>query len=376
MRIALIGPVYPYRGGIAHYTTMLYEALQKKGYEVLLISFKRQYPKWLFPGRSDKDPSKHPLYAEGAQYWIDSLNPLSWFVTFLRLARYQPDALILQWWTTFWAPSWFTFGVLNAFFLRSSLLYICHNVLPHESCWWDVWVARLVLRWGNRFIVQSEEERKRLSVCLPKARATVFPIPVFDIFTDERIPKNEARKRLGLPADIPILLFFGIVRAYKGLTDLLAALPQVRERLGKVLLLIVGEFWEDKVPYLAQIEALHITNSVIIEDRYIPNEEIALYFSAIDLLVSPYREVTGSAVVQIGIGFHCPIVTTRVGSLAELAENNSTITLVEPRDSAALAAAIVNHFRDLSKLSVQDFSNTDRVDWMDFVGTLEGILVL
>lgn len=375
MRVVLIGPVYPYRGGIAHYTTMLYSALQKRGHEVLLISFKRQYPRWLFPGKSDKDPSEHPLRAEGARYWIDSLNPLTWFVTFLRLVRYRPDALISQWWTTFWAPVWFVLGLLNTLFLRKPLLYICHNVLPHEMRWWDVWLARLALWWGKHFVVQSEEERRRLLICLPNARATVSPLPVFDMFADEYISKDEARKRLGLPADMPVLLFFGIVRAYKGLADLLSVLPKVRTKLGKVLLLVIGEFWEDKSVYLEKIASLQIEDSVIIEDRYVPNEEVALYFSAADLLVAPYREVTGSAVVQMGIGFRCPVIATRVGSLVELAEKNHSVTLVEPGDSEALTDVIIQHLHNTSWSPMQDFSSINRVDWMDLVENLERILV-
>lgn len=346
MRIALIGPVYPYRGGIAHYTTMLYRALCERGHDVLLISFKRQYPDWLFPGQSDKDPSQTPLRVENAQYWIDSLNPFTWLLTFFRILHYKPDAMIMQWWTTFWAPAWLTLGLLNAVFLRNPLLYICHNVLPHEQHWWDKWLARLVLRWGKRFIVQSVEEWQRLRGCLPNAQATVLSLPVFDEFMTESIPKDEARKLLGLSVDTPVLLFFGIVRAYKGLLDLLSVLPRIRDSLGKVVLLVVGEFWEDKGRYIEMIESLDIVDSVVLEDRYVPNEEVGRYFSATDLLVAPYREVTGSAVVQMGIGFNCPIIATRVGSLGELAVSEPLITLVEPQNDEALVRAITQYFRD------------------------------
>ncbi|RMF29858.1 MAG: glycosyltransferase, partial [Chloroflexi bacterium] len=308
MRFVLIGPVYPYRGGIAHYTTMLYRALREGGHQVLLISFKRQYPRWLFPGRSDRDPSRKPLRAEGTQHWVDSLNPITWLVTFLRIRRYRPDAIILQWWTTFWAPAWFVFGVLNRLLLRRPLLYICHNVLPHEAKPWDRWLTRLVLRWGTRFIVQSETERARLAALMPGAQSTVVPHPVYDMFADGRIAKEDARERLGLPQDVPVLLFFGIVREYKGLRDLLKAMPKVRARLGEVKLVIAGEFWENKESYLGLIEGLGIRDSVVIEDRYIPNEEVALYFSAADVLVAPHRRMTGSGAVQMARGFGVPVI--------------------------------------------------------------------
>ncbi|MEM2046198.1 MAG: glycosyltransferase [Candidatus Methanomethyliaceae archaeon] len=308
MKVALVGPVYPYRGGIAHYTTMLYRALREHGHDVLMVSFKRQYPRWLYPGRSDKDPSKQPLVVEDAKYWIDSLNPFTWLTTFWRIRRYRPDVIVLQWWTTFWAPVWFVFGILNRLFLKRPLLYICHNVLPHETHWRDSWLAQRVLQLGTRFIVQSEREKMRLMALMPRAEVIVVPHPVYDMFTDQKIPKNEARKRLGLPLDASVLLFFGIVRKYKGLEDLLAAIPEIRNRLGKVMLLVAGEFWEDKRYYLEKIERLGIGNSVIIEDRYIPNEEVGLYFSAADVLVAPYLQTTGSGVVRIAQGFGIPVI--------------------------------------------------------------------
>lgn len=341
MRLILIGPVYPYRGGIAHYTTMLYRALRERGHDVLMISFKRQYPRWLYPGRSDKDPSKQPLIVEDAHYWIDSLSPLTWLATFHRIRHYRPDVLILQWWTTFWAPVWFTLGILNRLFLRKPLVYICHNVLPHEARRWDPWLTRMVLRWGTRFIVQSEDERQRLFLLLPKAQAVVVPLPIFDMFVSERVPKEEARRRLALPLNVPVLLFFGIVREYKGLQDILSAMPEIRERLGKAILLVAGEFWDDKRPYLEMIERLGIGDSVIIEDRYIPNEEVGLYFSAADVLVAPYRQVTGSGIAQMARGFGVAVIRTAGKGSGHIA---AAEVVGSSADNEALVAEIVHCF--------------------------------
>ena len=339
MRFVLVGPVYPYRGGIAHYTTMLCRALHERKHEVLLVSFKRQYPQWLFPGRSDKDPSKKPLEVEEARYWIDSLNPITWLATFWHIRRYWPDAVILQWWTTFWAPVWFVLGMLNRLFLRRPLIVVCHNVLPHEAWWWDHLLTKAVLRWGTRFIVQSVEEERRLTALIPGAQVVVVPHPVYDMFAGERISREEARRCLGLPLDAPILLFFGIVREYKGLKDLLAALPEIRAQVGRVILLVTGEFWENKEPYLEMIEQLGIGDSVVIEDHYIPNEEVALYFSAADVLVAPYRRVTGSGVVQMARGFGVPVVTTRMRGISEVTDSEIGL-LVPPGDTQALADAV------------------------------------
>ena len=339
---------------------------------MLLVSFKRQYPRWLFPGRSDKDPSKKPLKVKDARYWIDSLNPITWLTTVWRIYRHRPDILILQWWTTFWAPAWFVVGVLTQIFLRRPLVVICHNVLPHEIHWWDPWLTKVVLQWGVHFVVHSAEEEQRLLFLLPGAQATIIPLPVFDMFADQRMPREESRKRLGLPVDVSVLLFFGIVREYKGLRDLLTALPKVRARLERVILLVAGEFWEDKRLYLEMIESLGIGDSVIIEDRYIPNEKVALYFSAADVLVVPYRQVTGSAVVQMARGFGMPVVTTAVGGMQDIADNES-VMLVKPDDTDALADTIVQFLTDRPRSIVarEAAGSQDVCSWARLVDLIE-----
>ena len=382
MRFVLIGPVYPYRGGIAHYTTMLYRALCKREHDVLLVSFKRQYPRWLFPGQSDRDPSEKPLQVEEARYWIDSLNPLTWLTSFWRIRRYRPDVVILQWWTVFWAPVWFVLGLLNRLFLRHPLVIICHNVLPHEAQWWDPWLARLVLWWGHWFIVQSPDERKRLVVLLPGAQVAVVPHPVYDMFADERVPQEEARRRLGLPLNVPVMLFFGIVREYKGLKDLLAALPEIRERVGGTILLVAGEFWDDKCSYLEMIEQLGVGDSVIIEDRYIPNEEVGLYFSAVDVLVAPYRRATGSGVVQMARGLGVPVITTDVcGGRVEVATNEEAGFVVPSRDPISLLDAVLRFFQidrqarmsDQTAYGEEQFSWDHIVDLVTEIGEVMGV---
>lgn len=375
MRLVLIGPVFPYRGGIAHYTTMLHRALCTRGHEVFLVSFKRQYPRWLFPGRGDKDPSGKPLVAKDARYWIDSLNPITWLMTFGRIRRYQPDAVILQWWTTFWAPVWLVLGSLIRLFLpESQVLYICHNVLPHETRWWDPPLARLVLRLGNRFIVQASEEKTRLLALIPDAEIAVVPLPIFDMFARERIPKEEARDKLGLPLEASVLLFFGIVRQYKGLRDILMTLPHIQTQLDKVILVVAGEFWEDKQPYMDMIERLGIADSVLIEDRYIPNERVPLYFSAADALVAPYQRATGSGAVQMGRGFKVPVVTTAVGGMREIVDDES-VTLVAPGDIDALANAITQLLVDRPGPAMMGEVDEpqDTNSWMRLVDVIEAV---
>jgi glycosyltransferase involved in cell wall biosynthesis len=307
-------------------------------------------------------------------YWIDSLKPWTWFQTWQRMRRYGPEAIVLQWWTPWWAPAWFLFGLLNRLSLRKPLIFLCHNVLPHEARWWDPPVARAVLRRGSGFIVQSEEEKERLLALVPSARTTIQPLPILDLLADEDLSREEARARLDLPGDIPVLLFFGIVREYKGLRDLLLALPQIRAHLGGIRLLVAGEFWEDPASYLETIERLGVADAVQIENGYIPNEKARLYFSAADLLIAPYRSVTGSAVVQMAYGFGLPVVTTRIGGLAEIVDEGLGL-LVPPKDADALAGAIVRYFdEDLGSSLRENIRNQRaRFSWTGVVTAIEAL---
>jgi glycosyltransferase involved in cell wall biosynthesis len=313
MRLAVVGPVYPFRGGIAHYTTLLTTTLTELEHTVLLVSFRRQYPRWLFPGASDRDPSRAPLTMPIAQYWLDSLNPFTWLATFWRIRRFRPQRLVLQWWTSFWAPVWLTLAWLNWLFLRVPLVMICHNVLPHDARPWTRWITWLVLHQADQFIVQSEQEAQRLRSLLARSDqqldVQVVPHPVYDMFADQRQSRAEARRSLGLPVDVPVLLFFGIVRPYKGLRDLICALPQVVQQHPDLRLLIAGEFWEPLREYQDLIEQLHLRHHVQIDNRYVPNEEIGRYFSAADRLVAPYRRQTASGAIEMARGFGLPVIT-------------------------------------------------------------------
>ncbi len=330
MKVALLGPVYPYRGGIAHHTTLLDRALRRAGHEVLLVSFSRQYPRWLFPGQSDRDPSARPVHKANAHYWLDSLNPLTWLSTFRHIRRYRPDLLVLPWWTTFWFPVWMTFALLNRLFLQATLIFVCHNVLPHDASRTDRWAARLLLRRGDRFVVQSMAESRRLRALLPRLSKRrgqkirevirVVPHPNYNIFqrasAEQAMDRASARTRLNLPEHEFILLFFGLVREYKGLDILLRALPSVRQRLPQVKLVVAGEFWRDKQVYLDLMAELELEEHVLLHDRYIPNEEVSTYFAAADVLIAPYRTVTGSAVLQVAAAFDLPVIASQAVHVA------------------------------------------------------------
>ncbi len=340
MKYVLIGPTYPYRGGISHYTTLLYHHL-RAAHEVKLYSFKRQYPAFLFPGRTDKDPSRAPLRAD-CEYLLDPSNPLTWLETFRRIKAERPDTLILQWWVPYWALTFASLAFLVRKFTPIKVLFICHNVLPHEESAIDRFSAKMTLGQGHWFIVQSQKDLLDLQGLLPQAEVRKTALPIYDAFQAEIMDAAQAKKSLGL--DGPVILFFGFVRKYKGLKYLIQAMPEVLRSVG-ARLLIVGEFWEDKQPYLQLIEELGLAQAVTIVDRYIPNEELGLYFSAADVVVLPYVDATQSAIVSLAYAFDRPVITTAVGGLPEVVRDGETGFIVPPRDSQALAAAVVRYFK-------------------------------
>ena len=345
MRICLIGPTYPYRGGIAHYTTLLARHLRESGeYDVLLISFSRQYPGWLYRGRTDRDPSRRPVQTE-AEYLLNPLNPLTWWRTLRRIEQWRPDVVVLPWWVPFWAPVWAVLGRgVRRLPGAPRLLFICHNVLPHEKGTLGQWLLPAVVRHtlapGDGFIVHAQSSAERLEAILPEARFRVTPHPSYAALGRDR----EKALPVPVPQDRPLLLFAGFVRPYKGLDVLLEALPSVLARRS-VHLLAAGEFWEDVEGYREQTAALGIADAVTLLDAYLPDEQLAACMAAADVVVLPYRSATQSGVVQLAFGYQRPVITSDVDGLREAVAHEQTGLLVPPEDPAALAAAI-NRFFD------------------------------
>ena len=342
MKIYVIGPTYPYRGGISHYNTLLCEHLKKK-HEVKSMSFKRLYPSFLFPGKTQKDLESKERIEVSSEFTLDSINPVTWLKVFSKIRKEKPDMLILHWWTPFFAPLCFTLSFLTKHFTKTKILFVCHNVLPHEGRFIDRILTKIALKRSDFFVVHSNEDYENLKALLPSAKVKQTVHPTYEIFGFKKTSKSEAKKILGLKNKV--VLHFGFVREYKGLKLLIEAMPKVLEKVNAKLL-IVGEFWEGKKRYLDQIKKLGIEKNVKIIDKYVPNEDVGLYFSAADIVVLPYISATQSGIIQIAYGFDKPVITTNVGGLPDVVENGKTGFIVPAEDTNALSDAIIRYFEE------------------------------
>lgn len=340
-KVVLIGPVYPYKGGIAHYTGLMYRALCKI-YDVEMVSYKFQYPKILYR-KEQRDYGNDSFKIEDTKYLIHTANPFNWLYTAKRIRDIKPEMVIIQWWHPYFAPCYY---MLCKCIKNIKILFVCHNVFPHERFPMDRILAKAVLRQGDRYIVQSRMDAEDLQTIIkdPIFRQTVHP--TYNAFRLENMSAEEARSRLGIRMDEKILLFFGFVREYKGLKYLIQAMPQIVRCIPGAILLIVGDFSgeESKKQYVEMIARKQVQDCIRIYDGYIPDREVEKFFAASDLVMLPYISATQSGIAQIAYGFEKPVVATNVGGLPDVVADGRTGYIVEPENADALADAAVDFF--------------------------------
>ena len=327
-RIAVVGPVLPYRGGIAQHTTMLHRALSKKS-ECLTLSFSRQYPAWLFPGKSDIDDSFYGHKEPGVEYDIDSVNPVSWFRAVQRILDFNPDLVLFPWWHVYWAPcfTWITRRLRKC---GIQVVYFCHNAVEHESATWKRFISDIALSSADRFIVHTSKDKNNLLERFPNAHINVHPHPVYEQFPPS---KHVLPRRAKVE-----LLFFGFVRPYKGLEVLLSAMSLLKNE--DVYLSVVGEIWDGEEEIINFIKKHEISNNVEINARYVSEAEAADYFSRCDIVVLPYYNATGSGVIPVAYHYKKPVIATRVGGLSEVVWDGQTGALVNSGSDEEIANVV------------------------------------
>ena len=340
MRIALIGPVYPYKGGISHYTGLLYKTLVKQGHQVYLHSFKFQYPSFLYH-KEQKDERNPQFKIENTNYSIHTMNPFNWLSAARKIRKDKPELVVFQWWHPYFVPCFWSLCKLLG---KRKLLFVCHNVFPHERFPMDRFLTKLMLRQGDYFITQSHMDAEDLLSVKPDASYVVTPHPTYNAFRLKNLSIQEARGILQIQDSVKVLLFFGFVREYKGLKYLLQAMPEISEKVPDIQLWVVGDFGSDKDEYMELIRKLAIGEQIKVVEGYIADAEVEKYFAACDLVVLPYISATQSGIVQIAYGFEKPVLVTDVGGLPDVVTNRKTGYVVESRSPHAIAEAVKDYF--------------------------------
>ncbi len=341
MKIVIAAPAHPYRGGIAEFSNRLALQFQSEGHEINIVTFSLQYPGFLFPGKTQYTDSPAPEKIKITRS-LNSVNPLNWLITGKRIKRQKPDILLLRFWLPFMGPCLGTVSRITRSNKHTKVVCIFDNVIPHEKRPGDKFLTRYFTKSIDGAIVMSvtvEDELKTFRRDIP---IKLNPHPLFDNYGDA-VPKEYALAALNLDPEYSYLLFFGFIRAYKGLDLLLDAFADHRLRNRKLKLLVAGEFYEDDAPYRTKIKEHRLENDVIIFNRFIRDKEVPLFFGAADLVVQPYKSATQSGVTQIAFHYEKPMLVTEVGGLKEIITHGKCGYVVKP-DFQSIADSIVDFY--------------------------------
>lgn len=345
MKIVMIGPVYPYKTGLSYYTTLMYWQLQKS-HDVVLFSYSLQYPKLLYK-KQQKDYEDDVLRVDDIEYCLNTANPISWVKMAKRINCLAPDFVIFQWLHPYFS---LCYTAICRLIRNSKILFVCHNVFPHERFVMDKELTKMTLKNGDCFITHSNSDTKVLKSIIPAANVCTAVHPEYTFFKQDKYSKKEARSVLGISDEANVLLFFGLVREYKGLKYLLRALATLNEdgfcKNNIMKLIVAGDFAGTKPDYDEVIKELKIEDLVILFDGHVPVNEVEKFFVATDVVVLPYISATQSGVVQVSYSFNKPVLATKVGGLPDVVINGKTGLLVEPENPDDLSKAIKDFFEN------------------------------
>ena len=368
MKIAFLSAFYPFRGGIAQFNANLFKELQKQ-HEVVPFTFKRQYPEFLFPGKTQyitADDSAVPIDSIPV---LDTANPLSYRTSARQIEKMQPDVLVMRYWMTYFAPS---LGSIAGYFTKRGyrVVSILDNVTPHEQHFFDKPLTTWFLKRNSGFLVMSKSVRDDLLSLHPSASYVLQEHPLYNHF-GEKVDKRLAIEQLELNPNKKTLLFFGLIRDYKGLDLLIAAMSALDE---SYQLLIAGECYGDFGKYRQAIESSPACSRIKVLNRYIADSEVPLLFSAADLLVTPYRSATQSGVIPIAYHFDLPVLATDVGGLKESIERAGTGLVCQPTVES-LAETIQEFFRSNRESFIANIQKEKQaLSWEAFAQALTGFI--
>lgn len=369
MKILLAGPAWPYRGGIAEFSNRLAREFINEGHDAEIFTFTVQYPGFLFPGKTQFTDSQPPegLKIERA---INSINPFNWLSTGRRIKKLQPDILLLRFWLPFMGPALGTIARIARSNHTTKVICIFDNVVPHEKRPGDIPLTKYFVRSIDGAVVMAWSVREDIKVFRNDIPVMVNPHPIFDNYGTS-VTRNAALASLKLSPDNEYLLFFGFIRAYKGLDILIKAMADNRLKSRNIVLLVAGEFYEDSKPYREMVREMGLEDKVLFYDRFIRNEEVSSFFSAAAIVVQPYKSATQSGVTQIAYNFEKPMLVTGVGGLREIVPDKKCGYVVEP-DSAPIADALADFFLNNREPQFAECARQEKVKfgWNRMAGTI------
>lgn len=342
MKIIIVGPSHPYRGGIAAFTDRLANEFQVEGADVELYTFTLQYPSILFPGKTQYSDAPAP---EDIKIFrkINSINPFTWIKTAKEIKAKNPDIVVFAYWMSFFAPCYAQMAKIISKNKNTRCIGLVHNMMPHERSLLDRLLSPCFVKRMHAFAALSKSVLNDVSKLDKKSKPKLFsPHPLYDHYGD-REDKAVALSSLYLDDNYNYLLFFGLIREYKGLDLLLKAMSDERLDNYPLKLIVAGEFYEKKEPYLQMIDNLDIKDRVIICDKYIPDEEVKNFFNLADMVVQPYKSATQSGVTQVAYHFERPMLVTDVGGLREIVPDGKVGYVVEP-EPKKIADAICDFY--------------------------------
>ena len=341
--VLIIGPAWPLRGGLSTYNQILANEFQKQGFKVTILTFKIQYPNFLFPGKTQysSDPAPEGLNIDVK---LNSINPFNWIFTGLKYRNQQPDLVIIRYWLPFMGPCLGTVGQIIKSNGKSRIVAITDNVIPHEKRFGDTFFTKYFLKACHGFVAMSQSVLVDLNKFVRNKPALYNPHPIYNSFKPS-ISKLEACEILKINAATNYLLFFGFIRAYKGLDLLLEAFAKIDRQKFNLKLIVAGEFYEDEKPYMEIVEKLNLGSDILFYKDFIPDSEVHLYFSAADVTVQPYKDATQSGVTQVAYFYNKPMIVTNIGGLPELVPNNQAGFVID-KNPEEIAKAIEKFYSE------------------------------
>ncbi len=369
MKITLLGPAYPYRGGPATFNDRMARQLLAEGHDIEVITFVLQYPGFLFPGKTQYNDGPAP---EGVKIerLVNSVNPFNWINTGMKIKKQKPDLLIVRYWLPFMSPCFGTIARIVRSNKHTKVICIFDNVIPHEKRPGDNVLTRFFTSSIDGAVVMSETVESDLRQFRDDIPVKLSPHPLFDAY-GEALPRADAVAYLKMDQDNSFLLFFGFIRAYKGLDLLIEAFADERLRDKGLKLIVAGEFYEDDTPYRNLVKQYNLEGDILFFDRFIRDDEVPIFFSLADLVVQPYRSATQSGVTQIAFHYGKPMLVTDVGGLSEIVKDGECGYVVKPEPSG-IAEAILDYFDNNRKFSFEQgvIREKNKFAWDRMTGTI------